>query len=196
MPRHTRPLHLRPAAHLAPPRAQLVHLTRQPSLGAAQPQQRQQQLVKELFAALSTRSETASSLVDASHWFGIPGARVIYRLYATLYFCMWIDGSESELGILDLIQVLVEALDQQFTNVCELDIIFNAEKVHWVIDEMIVGGLVIETNPAKIHAVLLEQAKIMSQQTDLGTAAAAAQSKLDQLTGRLQSLPRPPGFPT
>ena len=119
---------------------------------------------------------------------------MVYRLYATLYFCMWIDGSESELGILDLIQVLVEALDQQFRNVCELDIIFNAEKVHWVIDEMIVGGLVVETNPAKINEVLDAQAKIMRQQTDLGNAAAVAQNKLEQLTGRIQSLPRP-GFP-
>lgn len=118
---------------------------------------------------------------------------MVYRLYATLYFCMWIDGSESELGILDLIQVLVEALDQQFRNVCELDIIFNAEKVHWVIDEMICGGVVIETNPSKIHEILQEQARIMAQETDLGQAASAAQSKLDALAGKLHALPRP-GF--
>lgn len=32
-------------------------------------------------------------------------ARVVYRLYATLYFVFVVDGAESELGVLDLIQV-------------------------------------------------------------------------------------------
>lgn len=31
--------------------------------------------------------------------------RVVYRNYATLYFVFVVDGAESELGILDLIQV-------------------------------------------------------------------------------------------
>jgi AP-3 complex subunit sigma len=32
-------------------------------------------------------------------------AKLIYRHYATLYFVFCVDSSESELGILDLIQV-------------------------------------------------------------------------------------------
>ena len=128
-------------------------------------------MVRDLFSTLASRSETASSLIDAGQWFeAVPGARVVYRLYATLYFCMIIDGAESELGILDLIQVLVETLDRHFKNVCELDIIFNCEKVHWVIDEMVVGGLVVETNPASILDIVEAQAKLMQQQTDLGQA--------------------------
>ena len=94
-----------------------------------QPQPQQQRMVRELFAALSAREETASSLIDAAPWLDVPGARVVYRTYATLHFCMVIDGSESELGILDLIQVMVETLDRHFKSVCELDIIFNWEKV-------------------------------------------------------------------
>mgnify|MGYP001225323850 CR=1 FL=1 len=35
-------------------------------------------------------------------------------------------------------QVFVEALERHFKNVCELDIIFNVEQVHWVVDEMVV----------------------------------------------------------
>lgn len=35
--------------------------------------------------------------------------RVIYRHYATLYFVFVVDGAESELGILDLIQVSLHA---------------------------------------------------------------------------------------
>lgn len=50
-----------------------------------------------------------------------------YRHYATLYFVFAVDHSESQLGMLDLIQVFVESLDHCFTNVCELDLIFNSE---------------------------------------------------------------------
>lgn len=93
-------------------------------------EQRQQQIVRELFAMLTSRSEGASSFIDCpADWFeGVKRPRVIYRQYATLYFCVVIDANESELGILDLIQVLVETLDRHFKNVCELDIIFNFEK--------------------------------------------------------------------
>lgn len=78
--------------------------------------------------------------------------RVIYRHYATLYFVMVVDQSESELGILDLIQVLVEALDQSFENVCELDLIFHFEDINAIVDQIIQGGLVLETNLSRIVA--------------------------------------------
>ncbi|XP_015750860.1 PREDICTED: AP-3 complex subunit sigma-2-like, partial [Acropora digitifera] len=55
--------------------------------------------------------------------------KIIYRHYATLYFVFCVDSSESELGILDLIQVFVETLDKCFENVCELDLIFHMDKV-------------------------------------------------------------------
>ena len=48
--------------------------------------------------------------------------------------------------MIDLIQVFVEALDRLFENVCELDLIFGYETMHAVLGEMIVGGVVIETN--------------------------------------------------
>ncbi|KAL8563898.1 hypothetical protein ACOMHN_049554 [Nucella lapillus] len=54
--------------------------------------------------------------------------KLIYRHYATLYFVFCVDSSESELGILDLIQVFVETLDKCFENVCELDLIFHMDK--------------------------------------------------------------------
>ena len=55
--------------------------------------------------------------------------KLIYRHYATLYFVFCVDSSESELGILDLIQVFVETLDKCFESVCELDLIFHMDKV-------------------------------------------------------------------
>lgn len=36
--------------------------------------------------------------------------RLIYRHYATLYFVFCVDSAESELGVLDLIQVLFDRI--------------------------------------------------------------------------------------
>ena len=69
-------------------------------------------------------SITYFSLIGGSDY------KLIYRHYATLYFVFCVDSSESELGILDLIQVFVETLDKCFENVCELDLIFHMDKVN------------------------------------------------------------------
>ena len=61
------------------------------------------------------------------------------------------DAQESDLGILDLIQVFVEALDKRFENVCELDLIFHSDRVHYILDEIVMWGMVLETN---INAIL------------------------------------------
>ena len=44
----------------------------------------------------------------------------------------------------------MESLDQRFENVCELDLIFHIEKVHHIIDEICMGGMVLETNMQEI----------------------------------------------
>jgi len=46
--------------------------------------------------------------------------------------------------------VFVETLDSCFENVCELDIIFNMDECHYILDEMCHGGLVVETDMGEI----------------------------------------------
>jgi len=67
-----------------------------------------------------------------------------------------VDSSESELGTLDLITTFVEVLDASFENVCELDIIFHSDKVHYIIEEIVQGGLVLETNKDDIMGSIKE----------------------------------------
>jgi AP-3 complex subunit sigma len=86
--------------------------------------------------------------------------KIIYRHYATLHFIFVVDQQESDLGILDLIQVFVEALDQCFEGVCELDLIFHSDKVHFIIDEIIMGGMVLETNLTSILTAINDQTKL------------------------------------
>lgn len=106
-----------------------------------------------MFAIVSKRSDALCNFVEGGTLFG-PGVRVIYRHYATLFFIFCVDEAESELGILDLIQVFVETLDRCFENVCELDLIFHMDKINYVLDEVVVGGLVLETDMADILAAL------------------------------------------
>jgi AP-3 complex subunit sigma len=54
---------------------------------------------------VSKRPDTACNFLEGSKLLGGKDTRVIYRHYATLYFVFVVDESESELGILDLIQV-------------------------------------------------------------------------------------------
>ena len=70
-----------------------------------------------------------------------------------------VDTQESDLGILDLIQVFVEALDKCFENVCELDLIFHSDKVMYVLDEIIMAGMVLETNIVNILQAVQDQNK-------------------------------------
>lgn len=93
--------------------------------------------------------------------------KIIYRHYATLYFVFCVDSSESELGILDLIQVFVETLDKSFENVCELDLIFNVDKVHHILNELVMGGMVLETNMNDILNHVEEQSKLERQESGL-----------------------------
>ena len=41
-----------------------------------------------------------------------------------------------------------------FENVCELDLIFNPDKLNYIIDEVVVDGMVTETNINEIVSVL------------------------------------------
>jgi len=69
-------------------------------------------------------------------------------------------STESPLALIDLIQVYVEALDRLFENVCELDLIFNFETLHATLSEMVVGGVVIETQLEKVVEGVKAQGKV------------------------------------
>jgi hypothetical protein len=47
-------------------------------------------------------------------------------------------------------------LDQYFGNVCELDIVFNFYKVYGILDEIILGGEILETSKNAIINTIKE----------------------------------------
>eukprot|EP01029_Cantina_marsupialis_P027974 TRINITY_DN774251_c0_g1_i1.p1 TRINITY_DN774251_c0_g1~~TRINITY_DN774251_c0_g1_i1.p1 ORF type:complete len:175 (-),score=24.35 TRINITY_DN774251_c0_g1_i1:336-815(-) len=107
----------------------------------------QQEILNSVYSVISKRSDSVCQFVEG---ISIPHfddkTKLIYRHYATLYFVFVVDEQESELGILDLVHVFVESLDKYFGDVCEVHLIFNSEKVHLILDEIVMGGMVVETN--------------------------------------------------
>jgi len=116
-------------------------------------QQSAQAIVSKIYSLISTRPAGSCNFLEAPELDELLGRkdaeeklRVVYRSYATLHFVFVVDLSESELGVLDLIQVFVEALDRAFENVCELDLVFHFDEVHHILAEIIQGGVVLETD--------------------------------------------------
>ncbi|MBA0776991.1 hypothetical protein Gotri_005058, partial [Gossypium trilobum] len=72
--------------------------------------------------------------------------KVIYRRYAGLFFSLCVDITDNELAYLECIHLFVEILDHFFSNVCELDLVFNFHKVYLILDEFILAGELQETS--------------------------------------------------
>ena len=74
---------------------------------------------------------------------------------------------------LEFIQHFVEVLDQYYGNVgvfvarevqvCELDIIFHYDKAYHVLNELCIGGRVLETNKREILRVCTAQDKMETE---------------------------------
>ncbi|CAO2148334.1 unnamed protein product, partial [Urochloa humidicola] len=76
--------------------------------------------------------------------------KVIYRRYAGLFFSICVDITDNELAYLESIHLFVEILDHFFSNVCELDLVFNFHKVYLILDEFILAGELQETSKKAI----------------------------------------------
>lgn len=164
--------------------------------------QSSQTVVQKIFSLISVRPAGLCNFLDAPELEAFLGPkddsnerwRVVYRNYATLYFVFVVDGAESELGILDLIQVFVEALDRSFENVCELDLVFHFDEVHHILADIIQGGLVLETNVEEINLSVKSALKarkdsfVSSHPLALGSGGSrngGLQTHLNWLTDRL-----------
>jgi hypothetical protein len=62
-------------------------------------------IIRECFQLVSKRPDNVCNFLEGGDLIGGSDSKLIYRHYATLYFVFAVDSSESELGILDLIQV-------------------------------------------------------------------------------------------
>ncbi|XP_061538135.1 AP-1 complex subunit sigma-3a [Phycodurus eques] len=82
--------------------------------------------------------------------------KIVYKRYASLYFCAGLEEQDNELLSLEVLHRYVELLDKYFGNVCELDIIFNFEKAYFILDEFLMGGEILETSKVSVGVSLQE----------------------------------------
>lgn len=116
-----------------------------------QPAKAEKKVARDLIQLILSRKPKMCSFIDYKDY------KIVYKRYASLYFCCAVDPSDNELLILELIHRYVELLDKYFGSVCELDIIFNFEKAYFILDELLIGGEIQETNKKSILKAIAAQ---------------------------------------
>ena len=89
---------------------------------------------KEMISTTMARDQKMSNIVE---W---KDMKIVYKRYASLIILFATSKEDNELITLELIHRYVEVLDKYFVSVCELDIIYNFEKVHFLLDEFVMAG--------------------------------------------------------
>ena len=87
--------------------------------------------------------------------------KIVFKRYASLYFVACIEKEDNELIVLDIIHHFVEVLDRYFGNVCELDLIFNFHQAYFILEEMIVGGHIIESSKKQVLKMIANNDTLM-----------------------------------
>jgi len=107
----------------------------------------------EIIRKCLSRSERQCSFIKYQDY------KIVYRRYASLFFIVATDPEENELAVLEFIHLLVETLDKFFRNVCELDIMFNLDRAHMLLEEMVMNGRIVESS----HKAILEPVELLDQ---------------------------------
>lgn len=85
-----------------------------------------------------------------THFLEYRNFKLVYRQYAGLFFTFCVDVNDNELALYELVHLFVEVLDAYFGNVCELDLVFNFDRVYQILDEIVLAGEVSETSQSLI----------------------------------------------
>ncbi|KAJ8342247.1 hypothetical protein SKAU_G00321750 [Synaphobranchus kaupii] len=116
-------------------------------------------MVRELMQVVLARKPKMCSFLE---WRDL---KIIYKRYASLYFCCAVEEQDNELITLEIIHRFVELLDKYFGSVCELDIIFNFEKAYFILDEFLMGGEIQDTSKKSILKAI-EQADLLQEEDE------------------------------
>ncbi|KYB29045.1 AP-1 complex subunit sigma-2-like Protein [Tribolium castaneum] len=117
----------------------------------AHPDKLKKKITRELITTILARKPKMCSFLE---WRDL---KIVYKRYASLYFCCAIEQEDNELLTLEVIHRYVELLDKYFGSVCELDIIFNFEKAYFILDELLLGGEIQETSKKTILKAIAAQ---------------------------------------
>ncbi|TPX44971.1 hypothetical protein SeMB42_g04150 [Synchytrium endobioticum] len=85
--------------------------------------------------------------------------KLVYRRYASLYFCCCIDFEDNELIVLEFIHRFVQILDDYFGNVCELDLVFGFQMAYIILDELVIDGEMQESSVKSVIGHIKKMSK-------------------------------------
>jgi len=111
------------------------------------------QIEAEIHRAVVSRDRKWTNFLEYRNY------KLVYRQYAGLFFTFCVDINDNELAVFELIHLVVEVMDGHFGNVCELDLVFNFDRVYNILDEVILAGEVSETSKVLLIDKLKEIAK-------------------------------------
>ncbi|CAH2076664.1 unnamed protein product [Thlaspi arvense] len=118
-------------------------------------QKERSKVIRELSGVILNRGPKLCNFVE---W---RGYKVVYKRYASLYFCMCIDQEDNELEVLEIIHHYVEILDRYFGSVCELDLIFNFHKAYYILDELLIAGELQESSKKTVARIISAQDQLV-----------------------------------
>jgi len=120
---------------------------------ATSPEAEKIRIEAEVHRMVTARDKKYTNFIEYNHY------KLIYRRYAGLFFTIAVDVQDNELNYLETIHLFVELLDSYFSNVCELDIVFNFNRVYSILDEFMLAGEVQETSKREI----LDRVKLLEK---------------------------------
>ena len=115
-----------------------------PSNGSSSCETEKLRIEAEVHRLVTARDKKYTNFIEYNNY------KLIYRRYAGLFFTIAVDLADNELSYLETIHLFVELLDSYFSNVCELDIVFNFNKVYSILDEYMLAGEIEETSKREI----------------------------------------------
>ncbi|KAG7540267.1 AP complex mu/sigma subunit [Arabidopsis thaliana x Arabidopsis arenosa] len=98
-------------------------------------QKERSKVIRELSGVILNRGPKLCNFVE---W---RGYKVVYKRYASLYFCMCIDQEDNE--------------------VCELDLIFNFHKAYYILDELLIAGELQESSKKTVARIISAQDQLV-----------------------------------
>ncbi len=126
------------------------------------PEKQKKKITRELIGDVLARKPKMCSFLE---WQDL---KIVYKRYASLYFCCAVERGDNELLTLEIIHRYVELLDKYFGSVCELDIIFNFEKAYFMLDELLIGGEIQETSKKNVLKAIAAQDLLQEEETPQG----------------------------
>ena len=115
-----------------------------PANGSSTGETEKLRIEAEVHRLVTARDKKYTNFIEYNNY------KLIYRRYAGLFFTIAVDLADNELSYLETVHLFVELLDSYFSNVCELDIVFNFNKVYSILDEYMLAGEIEETSKREI----------------------------------------------